>query len=324
MKPKNILFRADASSIIGTGHIMRDLVLAEQFKDDRIIFATQDLPGNINHKIAEKAYEIEILDSNFINELDRLIKKYHIDMIVIDHYDIDDSFEKQLKTQNPKLKILSLDDTYEKHYCDILLNHNINADPSKYKNLVPSFCALQCGQNYTLLREEFRTLKQNKRDILTKKNISVFIAMGGADHANKNIEILETLKKFSTIHAQVVTSLANKHLDGLKAYIDAHAHMTLHIDTDKIATLMNEADFAIVTPSVTVNEVIFMHLPFITIQTADNQLEIHRFLKDNGFNALTSFKNETLFEAIKNLLDPKYYRQMLGYIDKVTQQGMAN
>ena len=53
-KPKNILFRADSSSTIGTGNIMRDLVLAEQFQDAHIVFATQDLPGNLNHKIKEK------------------------------------------------------------------------------------------------------------------------------------------------------------------------------------------------------------------------------------------------------------------------------
>ncbi|HIP11896.1 MAG TPA: UDP-2,4-diacetamido-2,4,6-trideoxy-beta-L-altropyranose hydrolase, partial [Arcobacter sp.] len=32
-----MLFRADSSSQIGTGHIMRDLVLAKQFKNANII-----------------------------------------------------------------------------------------------------------------------------------------------------------------------------------------------------------------------------------------------------------------------------------------------
>jgi len=41
MASKTILFRADSSSTIGTGHIMRDLVLAKQFQDAHIIFATQ-------------------------------------------------------------------------------------------------------------------------------------------------------------------------------------------------------------------------------------------------------------------------------------------
>lgn len=52
----NILFRADSSSTIGTGHIMRDLVLAQQYPEANITFATQDLNGNINHKIIETGY----------------------------------------------------------------------------------------------------------------------------------------------------------------------------------------------------------------------------------------------------------------------------
>ena len=59
----NILIRADSSSYIGTGHIMRDLVLAKEYKNENIIFATQDLVGNINHKIIETGYKIELLKS---------------------------------------------------------------------------------------------------------------------------------------------------------------------------------------------------------------------------------------------------------------------
>ena len=64
---------------------MRDFVLAEQFKDSNIIFATQDLPGNINNKILEKNYTIEILNSNSLEELVTVIKAHSIDMIIIDH-----------------------------------------------------------------------------------------------------------------------------------------------------------------------------------------------------------------------------------------------
>ena len=70
----NISFRADASSSIGTGQIMRDLVLAQQYSSSKIFFATQNLQGNINFKIAESGYRVEILKSNDIKELNRLIK----------------------------------------------------------------------------------------------------------------------------------------------------------------------------------------------------------------------------------------------------------
>ena len=146
----NILFRADSSSSIGTGHIMRDLVLAKQYKNANITFATQELDGNINHKIVESGYALRILKSNSKDEVLEIIKSSDIDLLVIDNYDVDYEFEKYIK-ENSAVKILSFDDTYEKHYCDILLNHNISADEKRYKGLVPDECELRCGCKYTLI-----------------------------------------------------------------------------------------------------------------------------------------------------------------------------
>ena len=105
----NILFRADSSSNIGTGHIMRDLVLVNQFPNDNIVFATQDLEGNINYKIDEAGYKVYTLKNNEFEELNFLIKEVNIEMIVIDHYKIDYDFEKKLKNENPNLKIFVLE-----------------------------------------------------------------------------------------------------------------------------------------------------------------------------------------------------------------------
>ena len=300
----NVLFRADSSSTIGTGHIMRDLVLAEQYVNSNIIFATQNLSGNINHKIIEKNYNIEILNSNSCKELNILITTLDIDMLIIDHYGIDYDFEKKLKTNNPRLKIFVFDDTYERHYCDILLNHNVYGDSSKYKNLVPENCELRCGLKYTLLRDEFIIAKkigrQNKKD---KGNLDIFIAMGGADHSNVNTQILEVLKKFKNIHIHVVTTIANMHLESLKCYIENLENATLHINTNQISKLMNKADLAIITPSVTTNEILYLNIPFIAIKTANNQVYMHDYLRENNYMVSKSFNHIELFNYVKILLN---------------------
>ena len=293
-----ILFRADSSSVIGTGHIMRDLVLASKYKDANIVFAVQDLNGNINHKIVEAGYKIEILSSNDIEELDKLIKKLNIDMIVIDHYGIDETYEKQLKIKNSTLKILSFDDTYEKHHCDILLNHNISADERRYKELVPTECELRCGSDYTLLREEFYKEKAIKRE----KIYDVFIAMGGADHSNVNIKILEVLKNINNIQVVVVTTTANQHLKKLQRYSRAKQWVSLLINSNQIAKVMGQSRYAIVSPSVTVNEIHFMRIPFIAIKTADNQFDMYRFLKQKRFMVLKEFNKYKLKRKLCKLL----------------------
>ena len=304
----NILIRADSSSYIGTGHIMRDLVLAKKFSKDQIIFATQNLEGNINHKIKESNYNIEILNNNNFEELNKLIKKLNIDMIIIDHYEINYNFEKKLKEQNSKLKIFVFDDTYEKHYCDILLNHNIYADEKKYRNLVPKDCELKCGTNYTLLREEFLEAKKQKQTIKKENRLkTLFIAMGGTDHKNLNITILKNIKIVckKNIKVNLVTTTANRNLEKLKRYCKDKEWINLHINSKEVANLMNQSDFAIITPSVTANEAYFLDLPFIAIKTAKNQKQMYKFLKRNNYFILKKFNESGLKKYLKLFMEEK-------------------
>ncbi|MDN5083078.1 UDP-2,4-diacetamido-2,4,6-trideoxy-beta-L-altropyranose hydrolase [Aliarcobacter butzleri] len=304
----NILIRADSSSYIGTGHIMRDLVLAKKFSKDQIIFATQDLEGNINHKIKESNYNIEILNNNNFEELNKLIKKLNIDMIIIDHYEINYDFEKKLKEQNSKLKIFVFDDTYEKHYCDILLNHNIYADEKKYRNLVPKDCELKCGTNYTLLREEFLEAKKQKQTIKKENRLkTLFIAIGGADHKNLNITILKNIKIVckKNIKVNLVTTTANRNLEKLKRYCKDKEWINLHINSKEVANLMNQSNFAIITPSVTANEAYFLDLPFIAIKTAKNQKQMYKFLKRNNYFILKKFNESGLKKYLKLFMEGK-------------------
>ena len=298
----NILFRADSSSTIGTGHIMRDLVLAKQYSDANIIFVTQEFDGNINHKIEEAGYGVAILKSNNLKELIELVKKHNIDLVVIDHYGIDYKYEKKLKKRTGA-QILSFDDTYEKHHCDILLNHNISADKKKYKDLVPKSCELRCGSKYTLLRDEFIEEKEKKRKVKNSKVKTVFVAMGGADHSNINIKILKVLRKFDNIKVNLVTTTANKNLEELKEYVKEMKWISLHVDSNKIAKLMAKSDFAIVTPSVTLNEIYFMEIPFIAIKTAKNQDDMYRCLKKKKYLVMNKFTKTKLKKYVELLLN---------------------
>lgn len=312
----NILFRADSSSAIGTGHIMRDLVLAKQFGDADILFASQNLDGNINHKIIESGYKLNLLKSSEIEELSNLIKKESIELIVIDHYGIDEEYEKKLKVQNPTLKIMVLDDTYEKHCCDILLNHNIYADEKKYKNLVPKGCELRCGEKHTLIRDEFKKEKKKKPSALYNPIKTIFLAMGGADTQNLNPKILKILQKFENIKAVVVTTTANKNLQELKKYAKGKKWITLHINSNRVAKLLKKSDFAIITPSVTANEVYFMQKPFLAIQTAQNQKEMYRYLKKNGYSVMKKINAKKVKDEIAKIKEI----ELINFVDLTLEE----
>lgn len=280
----NILIRADSSSQIGLGHIMRCLVLATQYPEDSVQFACQDLAGNIMDKIPYPKY---ILTSNNPKELIDLIHNQKIDMVIFDHYGINAEYEKSIKEQTD-VTIFSLDDTYEPHHCDILLNHNISADSSRYIGLVPAYCELRCGSAYTLIRDEFKNEKMLSRE----KVYDLFIAMGGADSANLTTNILKTLN--DSLAICVVTTTANAHLDELKTYIENRKNISLYVNSDEIAKLLHQSRLAIITPSVMIHEALFMDIPFIALKTANNQDDMFQYLKKHNYHVLEEWQNDSI------------------------------
>lgn len=266
------LIRADSSSYMGIGHIMRDLVLAKRLGGE-IAFACLDLEGNIIDQIP---YTVHTLSNNTPKELIHLIQTQGFERIVFDHYGIDESFEKQIKAQTG-VEIIALDDTYQGHHCDILLNHNLYADPERYASLVPSKCILWCGKEYTLIRDEFFTEKKISRE----KIYDLLIAMGGADVANQIEEILKTLSDNEEI--AILTTSANSHLNSLRAYAASHSNIHLLLNSNDVARIMNQSKKAILSPSGIVHEAIFMGLPFSALQSASNQDDMVEYLKTNGY-----------------------------------------
>jgi len=276
----NILFRVDSSSEIGLGHLKRCLVLAEQYQQDNIVFSVQDLKGNANKIISDKGYALSVLSDNSIDELTQKINELKIDMVVFDHYGIDDKFEKNIK-EKTSVQILSFDDTYEKHYCDILLNHNIYASDGQYKGLVPKICEIKCGKEYTLISDEFREIKIRKRP-LNKDNPVVFVSLGGSDSGNISLTILKALVEFDDITINLATTSSNNNITKLQSFSEQYQNVNIYINFN-IAVLMNNSDCAIITPSVIVYEAMYLDLPFLAIQTADNQSYISDYLANNNY-----------------------------------------
>ena len=298
-----VLIRADSSFEIGTGHIMRDLVLAErEFAKARVIFAVRDLPGHITHKIVEAGYETIELQSNGIEELAEAAKRVGAKTIVIDHYGIGYEEERRLK-ELTGATLFVLDDTYNRHFCDILLNHNVFAEADRYEGLVPKTCEVRCGRSYMLIRKEFYEAKRAAKRGRGGSPFRVFLAMGGADTAGLNLPVLRLLERFEDIAVDVVTTRANARLRELLAYAEGRKNVRVYVETSEMAKLLAKADLAIVTPSVTLNEVLFMEVPFIAIETASNQRMMSRYLQKAGLPVLRTFQKEAFLRLFQREME---------------------
>lgn len=286
----NLLVRADSSGQIGLGHIMRDLVFVKRYPDAQITFACRNLAGSIIDKIP---YPVHILSSDDSEELIEYIVSHTIDTVLFDHYGIDAAYEKQIKEQTGVI-VISMDDTYQPHHCDILYNPNVYASEQRYHALVPTQCNLQCGQ--PLIREEFALTKCRPKP----KTNFIFLSMGGSDPLNLSLKILDLLPAQTPVH--LVTTSSNPHLATLRRSTNEHPNIRLHINASNIAELMHESSFAIITPSTIAHEAMFMELPFIAIQSADNQHEFVEYMRQKGFNVLEHFDKNAFKTILERLL----------------------
>ena len=262
------LIRADSSSKIGHGHVRRDLILAQKFKD--VSFACIDLPGSLAGEIP---YPVFKLKSAELSELVNLIKEHKFELLIIDHYSISAADEKLIKEQT-NVKILSFDDNYKEHFCDYLLNVNIYAQPQKYANLVPANCELILSP---LVRSEFYDEAKIKRE----KKFNYLIALGGTDALNLTAKIASNLLAKNKKVA-VVTTSANANLANLQNLADSEPNFNLFINSNEIARLMNESEILVISASSLVNEALVLGAKFKAVRVADNQNEMAQWLAANG------------------------------------------
>ena len=307
---KTVIIRADSSAGIGSGHIRRDLVLAgREFAGRRVLFATRELPGNSNGLIRAAGYGIVTLRSYEIKELIDVVRRHGAETVVIDHYGIDEKAERELKRKTGA-RLFVLDDTYTRHHCDILLNHNLYADPARYRGLVPEGCEVRCGARFTLLRREFIAARKERtgrrRDGCCKNGQSGFralVIMGGVDHRQLNPAIIEVLEGISGLDTTIVTTSANPRLESLRGFVADRPRVTLRVDAADLARLMADADFAVITPSLAAHEALYLDLPLIAVQTADNQREMAAYLQSRGHFLLESFERRRFAALAAEMLD---------------------
>ncbi len=214
----------------------------------------------------EKLTKLPIIKIKDEAEFFEKLKELKPKEIIVDNYNFTYNDEKEFKELFPDIKLIVFDDTYEKHFCDEIINHNLGVKKEKYEN--PEIVRII----KPLIRNEFKKTKKKKL-----KKEGIFISLGGSDAKGLTLKVLKTLKPLKP-KVNLYITRANKNLDKIKKFAFLNRWVNLHIDKD-VAKGMAKSEFGIITPSVISYEAIFMDLPFIAIKTAENQKEVAKYLK---------------------------------------------
>lgn len=320
----NIVFRVDASTLIGSGHVMRCLTLADALKKrgNCIVFISRQLPGNLNDIIQKRNFKVielpydrknEIFSNEKNNYEQFLSEKMNIeiqqseelldilkpDWVIVDHYSLDASWEGAMK--NRVKKIMVIDDlANRKHICDLLLDQNYYVDSSiRYNALVSSHCRQLLGPKYALIKPAFLNI-HDERKRLGKFNFEaikkILIFMGGSDINNTTLGILQYLKKHSILQQydiSVIIGSINPNKEIIEKFCLDNDVLT-YVFPVNFDEFLIQADLVIGAGGSSVYERCFSGIPSIVFSLAENQQKICKDVANAGAHIFIKKINELL------------------------------
>lgn len=295
-----IAFRADASTVIGSGHVMRCLTLADALRaqGDETLFLCREFPGNLNAEIEKRGHRLYRLPTHPPLPQSEAVDPSHAswlgdemqtdasecaaalaswgcpDWLVADHYAIDRRWESRMRAHCAKIMVID-DLANRPHDCELLLDQNLQETSMRYKQLLPQNCRRLPGPRFALLRPEFRLLRQTA-GVKSGELKHLLVFMGGGDPDNFTTTMLQGVLESGLapqLHLEIVIGSANPHRQEIEAMSQRFPKARTHTQTPDIAVLMAGTDLMIGAAGTTSWERCCLGLPSLLFSLAANQRE---------------------------------------------------
>ncbi len=319
-----VIIRTDSSYAIGSGHLMRCLSLADGLIESGhdVRFVCRELPGHQIDLVEQRGFTVYRLP--FVPGLQYENGNQHGDWlglswqddcqqtnnvfqkddakpewIVVDHYSLDNNWEKKFREMG--VKLLVVDDLADReHDCDLLLDQNLYANSiERYLNLLNSSCVPLLGPNYALLRSEFSKLRANLNDN-NYKEFRVLVFFGGSDvtdETSKTLTAIEILTDLS-LQVDVVVGVGHENKENIKMKCSQMTNVNYHCPANNMAKLMMSADLSISGGGSTTWERCCLGLPSLTINVVEHQVAITEGVEQAGAAINLGMANEVSIELI--------------------------
>ena len=290
-----VVFRVDASTRMGIGHLMRCLTLAESLRERgaQLRFICREHTGSLIALLQQKAIPVTVLTVTVVNDITdsddyaawlgvtqaedaeqtiEALNSEKPDWLVVDHYGLDVEWERGLRPHVNNLLVID-DLANRRHDCDVLLDQNYSAKgEQRYADLVTNTCKLLVGPRYALLRPEYRAYRKTlgARDGHVKR---VLVFFGGTDPQNVTGMTLEALShpELKHLDVDVVVGVNNPHRSSIEQQVLHRQHATMYESRPHLADLMAQADISLGAGGATTWERMCLGLPTVAVAIAENQ-----------------------------------------------------
>jgi UDP-2,4-diacetamido-2,4,6-trideoxy-beta-L-altropyranose hydrolase len=289
-----VAIRADATPVIGSGHVMRCLTLAGALaaRGAQVHFFSRALPAHLQALVTAHGHAHTTLDVPIPASLDApqgpwppalqhedasaartALSHAAWDWLVVDHYGLDAEWESAMRPLAARL--MALDDLGRRHDCDLLLD--ANHDPAAAQRYAPSEARgarLLLGPAYALLRPEFLALRPGVA-VRAGPAHRLFVFLGGMDADNATGRVLEAVARLPAPPAvDVVIGPAHPARAAIEAACAAHPQWSCHVQPPDIARLMAQADAAVGAGGGATLERCCLGLPTLALALAENQRRV--------------------------------------------------
>jgi spore coat polysaccharide biosynthesis predicted glycosyltransferase SpsG/CMP-N-acetylneuraminic acid synthetase len=293
LKRKKIVVVVAGHKKIGTGHIVRTSMLAQELINHEIHFlctAESDLA------------KMHLLDSHFtctkINTKTALTEQVlalEPDMVINDILNTNKTYISALRKNN--IAVVNFEDKGSGApfaNCVISSLH----DKKEHPNML-------VGHSYFFLRSEFYTAKKYR----FKKTIKqILLTFGGTDQHNLSLTLLNSLLPFletEKFKIVLLTGIGFSASSKIKSWLKKNNEYADRITwissgTQKISHYMTDSDFAVVSAGRTALELAHLRVPSIVIASHKRESE-HGFLKEIPFTFLGEQKKLTETKLKKSL-----------------------
>ena len=292
----DIIIRADASIHIGSGHVMRCLVLAEalQEKAHNVSFVCRSQQGDMINFIQERGFDVFSLgeitpaiqpqsSADYLGWLqcsieedasDFLLKIKSADIVITDHYAIGEEWQLIVRKQLD-CRIMAIDDLERVHDADLVLDQTLGRTEYSY----PDIKRALTGSEYALLNPNFSIYREQAyQRIAPQGNVKILVSMGGIDSPNATLAVLDQLSTLDNIEVTVLLNPRAPHYANVSKFCQTTLNIKQIDFVNDMARIMLEHDVAIGAPGTTSWERACLGLPSIIIPLAENQLSISKAL----------------------------------------------
>ncbi|MCR5848719.1 MAG: UDP-2,4-diacetamido-2,4,6-trideoxy-beta-L-altropyranose hydrolase [Lachnospiraceae bacterium] len=335
-----IVFRADANSNIGQGHVMRCLSLCDALSEKGNTCIIVSAEENVLSRTKERGYKAYLLNTKY-NELDSEIPKLteildqeEADFLIVDSYYVTKRYFDTLKN---RIRIVYFDDLCECAYnVDCIINYNVNSDEKKYRELYEkenrNLPMLILGTMYAPLRKEFSENKDgriNKTDCIEEGKIKkIMVSVGGADPLHLAIGFAKMFSEnefFKNIKVRMVLGRFEPDIEEIVNISGSHDNIEVLVDIKNMKEVIEGSDLVISAAGSTQYEICACGKPCICFSMADNQVEGGmRFGETKAFEYAGDVReNPGFFEDVLSIIrelsmDPERLKEMSKRASEIT------